>query len=91
MAENTVEKTRRRLTGIVVSDKMDKTITVEVSTYKNDPIYGKRAEYRKKYKAHDEKEEANVGDTVLIEETRHIAATVYFRLVKVLKKGEAQL
>lgn len=81
-------KTKRRLIGTVVSDKMDKTITVEVKTYKNHPIYGKRVEYRKKYKAHDENEVANVGDTVEIEETRHIAATVYFRLVKVIAKGE---
>jgi small subunit ribosomal protein S17 len=82
------EKTKRRLIGTVVSDKMDKTITVEVSTYKNHPIYGKRVEYRKKYKAHDEKEIAKVGDVVEIEETRHIAATVYFRLVRVVTKGE---
>jgi len=78
---------RRQLEGVVTSDKMDKTITVEVKTYKVNPMYGKRVEYRKKYKAHDEREEAKIGDTVLIEETRHISATVYFRLVKVLKKG----
>lgn len=78
---------RRQLEGVVTSDKMNKTITVEVKTYKVNPMYGKRVEYRKKYKAHDEKEEAKIGDTVLIEETRHISATVYFRLVKVLKKG----
>jgi small subunit ribosomal protein S17 len=91
MAEETKttgELTRRRLTGIVTSDKMDKTIVVEVKTYKNHPIYGKRVEYRKKYKAHDEKEEAHVGDEVLIEETRHLSATVYFRLISILKKGE---
>jgi len=82
------QQAKRRLEGVVTSDKMDKTITVEVKTYKNNPIYGNRVEYRKKYKAHDEKEEASVGDLVLIEETRHISATVYFRLVKVLKKGE---
>jgi len=81
-------KTRRRLIGIVTSDKMDKTITVEVRTYKNHPIYKKRVEYRKKYKAHDEKEIAHIGDTVEIEETRHISATVYFRLIRVVSKGE---
>lgn len=80
-------KHRRQLTGVVVSDKMDKTITVAVSSFTKDPIYGKRVEKRKKYKAHDEKEKAHEGDTVLIEETRHVAATVYFRLVKVLQKG----
>jgi len=86
MAEE--KKTRRRLQGVVVSDKMNKTITVEVSTHKNHPIYAKRVEYRKKYKAHDEKEEAKVGDTVLIEETRHLSATKYFRLIKIVKRGE---
>jgi small subunit ribosomal protein S17 len=86
MAEE--QKTRRRLQGIVVSDKMNKTITVEVSTHKTNPIYGKRAEYRKKYKTHDEKEEAKVGDEVLIEETRHLSATKYFRLIKIVKRGE---
>jgi small subunit ribosomal protein S17 len=86
MAEE--QKTRRRLQGIVVSDKMNKTITVEVSTHKTNPIYGKREEYRKKYKTHDEKEEAKVGDEVLIEETRHLSATKYFRLIKIVKRGE---
>ena len=81
-------KTRRQLHGVVVSDKMDKTITVEVRTYKTHPIYGKRVQYRKKYKAHDEREEAKVGDTVVIEETRHLSATKYFRLVKIAKRGE---
>jgi small subunit ribosomal protein S17 len=87
MAEEIV-KARRTLQGVVVSDKMDKTITVVVSTYKNDPIYGKKVEYRKRYKAHDEKEEAKEGDIVIIEETRHMSADKYFRLIKVVKKGE---
>jgi len=86
MAEE--KKTRRRLQGVVVSDKMSKTITVEVSTHKNHPIYGKRVEYRKKYKAHDEKEVAKIGDIVLIEETRHLSATKYFRLINIVKRGE---
>lgn len=81
-------KARRQLQGVVVSDKMDKTITVEVATHKTHPIYGKRVEYRKKYKAHDEREEAKVGDTVIIEETRPLSATKYFRLLKIVKKGE---
>ena len=66
----------------------EKTITVQVSTYKADPIYKKRVAYFKKYKAHDEKQEAKVGDTVLIEETRHISKDKYFRLIKVVKRGE---
>mgnify|MGYP000416368394 FL=1 len=67
---------------------LEKTITVQVSTYKADPIYKKRVAYFKKYKAHDEKQEAKVGDTVLIEETRHISKDKYFRLIKVVKRGE---
>ena len=87
MAEQN-NKTKRQLQGVVVSDKMEKTITVQVSTYKADPIDKKRVAYFKKYKAHDEKQEAKVGDTVLIEETRHISKDKYFRLIKVVKRGE---
>lgn len=87
MAEQN-NKTKRQLQGVVVSDKMEKTITVQVSTYKADPIYKKRVAYFKKHKAHDEKQEAKVGDTVLIEETRHISKDKYFRLIKVVKRGE---
>lgn len=80
--------TRRVLQGIVVSSKMDKTVVVEVKTYKTHPIYKKRVQYRKKFKAHDEHEIANEGDTVVIAETRPLAKTVYFRVVEVVKKGE---
>ena len=57
---------RKVLTGTVVSDKMDKTITVLVETYKNHPLYRKRVKYSKKYKAHDENGVAGIGDTVKI-------------------------
>ena len=78
---------RKVLTGTVVSDKMDKTITVLVETYKNHPIYKKRVKYSKKYKAHDENGVAGIGDTVKIMETRPLSATKHFRLVEVLKKA----
>ena len=78
---------RRTLTGVVVSDKMDKTITVLVETYKNDPLYHKRVKSSKKYKAHDENGVASMGDTVKIMETRPLSATKYFRLVEVVKKA----
>ena len=78
---------RRVLTGTVVSDKMDKTITVLVETYKNHPLYHKRVKYSKKYKAHDENGVASVGDTVKIMETRPLSATKHFRLVEVIKKA----
>ena len=78
---------RRVLTGTVVSDKMDKTITVKVETYKNHPLYHKRVKSSKKYKAHDENGVASMGDTVKIMETRPLSATKHFRLVEVIKKA----
>ena len=66
---------KRVLVGKVVSDKTDKTITVLVETYKKDSLYGKRVKYSKKYAAHDEKNEAKVGDTVKIVETRPLSRT----------------
>ncbi len=79
---------RRTMQGIVVSSKMNKTVVVEVKTYKTHPIYKKRVQHTKRFKAHDEHEIAHDGDTVLIAETRPIAKTVHFRVVKVTKKGE---
>ena len=73
--------------GTDVSDAMDKTITVKVETKKTHPLYGKRVEYSKKFKAHDENNEAHVGDRVEIMETRPLSATKRFRLVKVVEKA----
>lgn len=78
---------RRILVGRVVSDKMNKTITVLVETYKNHPIYKKRVKYSKKYKAHDEQQVAKIGDKVQIMETRPLSKTKNFRLVKVVEKA----
>lgn len=78
---------RKVYQGRVVSDKMDKTITVAVETKKNHPIYGKRMNYSKKYKAHDENNEAKVGDIVKIMETRPLSATKRFRLVEIVEKA----
>lgn len=78
---------RRVLHGTVASDKMDKTITVKVDTTTSQPLYGKRVVYTKKFKAHDEKNEAKVGDIVEIEETRPLSADKHFRLVKIIKKA----
>lgn len=83
-----MERNRRRVfTGTVVSTKMNKTITVLVETYKNHPIYHKRMKYSKKYKAHDASEVAKLGDKVEIMETRPLAATKNFRLVRVVEKA----
>ncbi|KMJ56796.1 30S ribosomal protein S17 [Bacillus sp. THAF10] len=82
------ERNQRKVyTGRVVSDKMDKTITVLVETYKTHALYGKRVKYSKKYKAHDENSTAKTGDIVKIMETRPLSSTKRFRLVEVVEKA----
>lgn len=78
---------RKVYTGRVVSDKMDKTITVLVETYKFHKLYGKRVKYSKKFKTHDESNQAKTGDIVRIMETRPLSATKYFRLTEVIKES----
>ena len=78
---------RKVLVGRVVSDKMDKTITVVVETKRNHPVYAKRINYSKKYKAHDENNVAKEGDIVRIMETRPLSATKRFRLVEVVEEA----
>lgn len=81
------EKRTRELLGTVVSDKCDKTITVLVETYKKDSLYGKRVKYSKKYTAHDEKNEAKIGDKVRIVETRPLSKMKRYRLVEIVEKA----
>ena len=82
------ERNQRKVyVGRVVSDKMDKTITVAVETYKNHKLYGKRVKYTKKYKAHDENNTAKMGDIVKIMETRPVSATKRYRLVEVVEEA----
>lgn len=78
---------RRAIQGVVVSDKNDKTIVVLVETHRKHAKYGKRVKYGKKFYAHDELNEAKVGDTVTIMETRKLSATKRFRLVSIDKKA----
>ncbi|HAA3350576.1 TPA_asm: 30S ribosomal protein S17 [Listeria monocytogenes] len=78
---------RKVYTGRVVSDKMDKTITVVVETYKKHGLYGKRVKYSKKFKAHDENNIAKTGDVVRISETRPLSATKRFRLLEVVEEA----
>ncbi|MFP3360245.1 30S ribosomal protein S17, partial [Planococcus sp. SIMBA_143] len=75
---------RKEYTGRVVSDKMDKTITVLVETYKMHPLYGKRVKYSKKLKAHDENNTAKINDVVTIMETRPLSKDKRFRLMEVV-------
>ncbi len=78
---------KQELVGTVVSASADKTISVLVETYKKDRKYGKRVKYSKKYAAHDEKNEAGVGDIVKIAQTRPLSKTKHYRLVNVVEKA----
>ncbi|MDP2426063.1 MAG: 30S ribosomal protein S17 [Candidatus Izemoplasmatales bacterium] len=77
---------RKVFTGTVVSDKNDKTITVLVTTYKKHPLYSKRVISSKKFRAHDERNEAKTGDVVIITECRPLSATKRFRLLEIVGK-----
>ena len=74
--------------GVVISDKMDKTIVVASKFKEEHPIYGKFVQKTKKYHAHDEKNEAHVGDTVQIMETRPLSKTKRWRLVQIVEKAK---
>lgn len=79
---------RKQYTGVVTSNKMEKTITVAVETYKVARLYGKRVKQTKKFHAHDENQEANIGDTVVITETRPLSKTKKFRLLKIVQRTD---
>lgn len=79
---------RKVLVGIVTSTKMEKTITVNVETKTKHPLYKKLVIKHKKYHAHDEKQEAQVGDKVEIIETRPLSKTKNFRLNKIIEKAK---
>ena len=82
-----MERSNRKVyRGTVVSDKMDKTITVRIDTKKTHPLYGKRVKYSKKFKAHDENNECQVGDTVKIVETRPLSKDKCWRVVEILER-----
>jgi small subunit ribosomal protein S17 len=89
MATNTEDRgSRKTREGIVVSDKMDKTITVEVSNHVAHGIYSKVMSRTHKLKAHDETNSAGTGDRVLIMETRPISASKRWRLVQIIEKAK---
>ena len=85
MEARNLRKTRQ---GVVVSEKMDKTIVVAAKFKEKHPIYGKFVSKTKKYHAHDENNEAHVGDTVLIMETRPLSKTKRWRLVSIIEKAK---
>ena len=78
---------RNTFKGTVVGTKMNKTIVVEVATKRNDPLYTKRVKYSKKYYAHDENNEAKLGDVVEVRECRPLSKTKSWTLVRVVEKA----
>ena len=81
-----VRNLRKERTGIVISTKMEKTITVAAKFKEKHPIYGKFVSRTKKYHVHDEKNECSVGDIVRIMETRPLSKTKRWRLVEIIEK-----
>ena len=86
--ENTERNSRKVRIGYVVSDKMEKTIVVELEDRVKHPLYGKIMRRTERVKAHDETNTAGVGDRVRIMETRPLSATKHWRLVEVLEKAK---
>ena len=79
---------RKTRTGVVVSDKMDKTIVVAIKTKVRHPLYGKMVNRTRKCKAHDENNECGIGDTVKIMETRPLSKDKHWRLVEIIEKAK---
>ena len=79
---------RKTRVGVVVSDKMDKTITVEIRNRVKHPLYGKIMNQNVKLKAHDENNECGVGDTVRVMETRPLSKDKRWRLVEIIEKAK---
>jgi len=82
-----MEANKKSFTGQVVSDKMDKTIVVAISSRRLHPLYYNDAATTKKVKAHDERNEANIGDTVRVVESRHISKDKCWRLVQIVERA----
>ena len=79
---------RKSRVGVVVSDKMDKTIVVSIKTRVRHPLYGKIMNQTNKFKAHDEHNECGIGDKVRVMETRPLSKTKHWRLVEVIEKAK---
>ena len=79
---------RKERTGVVVSDKMDKTVVVAVERKEKHPLYGKFVKKTTKFVAHDEKNECSEGDTVRIMETRPLSKTKNWRVVNIVEKAK---
>jgi small subunit ribosomal protein S17 len=88
-SEASIPRASRALVGRVVSDKMDKTVTVLVERRVTHPLYGKVVRRSNKYHAHDEKNECHEGDLVMIEQCRPIARNKAWRVVRLVEKSKA--
>jgi small subunit ribosomal protein S17 len=88
MEENQVRNLRKEKIGVVVSDKMDKSIVVAVKRKVKHPIYGKFVNKTTKFHAHDEENTCNAGDTVRIMETRPLSKTKCWRLVEIIERAK---
>lgn len=86
--ENLARGYRKSRMGVVVSDKMDKTIVVAIRTKVRHPLYGKMVNRTRKFKAHDEENACGIGDTVKIMETRPISKDKRWRLVEIIEKAK---
>ena len=87
--QTTTERGRRKLrTGVVVSDKMDKTVLVRIDRQVRHPLYGKTVRRSSKLAAHDEANDAHVGDTVRVMETRPLSKTKRWRVVEVVERAQ---
>jgi len=88
MADMTERNTRKERQGVVVSDVQDKTIVVRVERRTTHPLYGKTVKRSKRYHVHDEANEAGVGDTVRIQETRPISKLKRWRLAGIVERAK---
>ncbi len=88
MAEAIERNLRKERVGVVVSDKMDKTIVVAIKDKAKHPLYKKNLNKTKTLKAHDENNECGIGDTVLVAETRHLSKDKCWRLVEIIEKAK---
>ncbi|MDR2090782.1 MAG: 30S ribosomal protein S17 [Clostridiales bacterium] len=88
MSETTERNLRKSRTGIVTSNKMDKTAVVAIQQSVKHPLYKKTVKRTKKLKVHDENNELNIGDKVRVEETRPISKDKHWRLVEVIEKAK---
>jgi small subunit ribosomal protein S17 len=89
-ATATAVKTKRTLTGVITSDKMDKTVTVLVERAVKHPVLGKVVRRSKKYHAHSPNNEFKQGDTVMIEETRPLSKTKSWAVTKLIEKAKVE-